>query len=43
MTAEQTMRAVVLTGHGGLDRLEYRTDRPSYRTACSIRSGYVFE
>lgn len=23
-----TMRAVVLTGHGGLDRLEYRTDWP---------------
>jgi len=24
-----TMRAVVLTGHGGLDRLEYRTDWPT--------------
>lgn len=24
----ETMRAVVLTGHGGLDRLEYRTDWP---------------
>ncbi len=26
-----TMRAVVLTGHGGLDRLEYRTDWPTPR------------
>ena len=25
----ETMRAVVLTGHGGLDRLEYRTDVPT--------------
>ena len=24
-----TMRAVVLTGHGGLDKLEYRTDVPT--------------
>lgn len=24
----ETMKAVVLTGHGGLDRLEYRTDYP---------------
>lgn len=24
----RTMAAVLLTGHGGLDRLEYRTDVP---------------
>lgn len=29
----QTMRAVVLTGHGGLDRLEVRTDWPVPRPA----------
>ncbi len=28
MTPAATMRAVVLTGHGGLDKLEYRTDTP---------------
>ncbi len=28
MVLPKTMRAVVLTGHGGLDRLEYRTDVP---------------
>ncbi|MDH3634191.1 MAG: alcohol dehydrogenase family protein [Gammaproteobacteria bacterium] len=28
MTAPATMRAVVLTGHGGLDKLEYRQDWP---------------
>lgn len=26
MTVPKTMRAVVLTGHGGLDRLDYRED-----------------
>ena len=29
-----TMRAVVLTGHGGFDRLEYRTDVPVPRPAA---------
>ena len=24
----KTMRAVVLTGHGGMDKLEYHTDWP---------------
>jgi NADPH:quinone reductase-like Zn-dependent oxidoreductase len=28
MTTPDTMAAVLLTGHGGLDRLEYRTDVP---------------
>ena len=28
MTPPKTMRAVVLTGHGGLDKLEYREDWP---------------
>lgn len=28
MTVPETMRAVVLTGHGGLDRLDYREDFP---------------
>ena len=28
MTLPETMKAVVLTGHGGLDRLEWRTDVP---------------
>ncbi len=28
MSLPTTMRAVVLTGHGGLDRLDYRTDYP---------------
>lgn len=28
MTRPETMRAIVLTGHGGLDKLEYRTDWP---------------
>lgn len=28
MTAPDTMKAVLLTGHGGLDRLEYREDVP---------------
>lgn len=28
MSLPSTMRAVVLTGHGGLDRLEYRPDHP---------------
>jgi hypothetical protein len=28
MTIPKTMRAIVLTGHGGLDKLEYRTDWP---------------
>ncbi|WP_421904712.1 alcohol dehydrogenase family protein [Mameliella sp.] len=28
MTLPDTMHAVLLTGHGGLDRLEYRTDVP---------------
>ncbi len=28
MTLPATMRAVVLTGHGGMDKLEYRTDVP---------------
>ena len=26
MSEQTTMRAIVLTGHGGLDRLEYRDD-----------------
>lgn len=29
-----TMAAVLLTGHGGLDRLEYRTDVPVPQPAC---------
>ncbi len=29
MTIPATMRAVVLTGHGGLDKLEYRADWPT--------------
>ena len=29
MTIPSTMRAVVLTGHGGLDKLEYREDWPT--------------
>ena len=29
MTVPETMRAVVLTGHGGLDKLEYREDWPT--------------
>ncbi|HKU10012.1 MAG TPA: alcohol dehydrogenase catalytic domain-containing protein, partial [Sinomonas sp.] len=28
MTLPKTMSAVLLTGHGGLDKLEYRTDVP---------------
>ena len=28
MTLPQTMHAVLLTGHGGIDKLEYRTDVP---------------
>ena len=28
MTLPRTMKAVVLTGHGGLDRLEWREDVP---------------
>lgn len=34
MNLPSTMRAVVLTGHGGLDKLEYREDWP---TACGRR------
>ncbi len=33
MTVPPTMRAVVLTGHGGLDKLEYREDWPTPRPA----------
>ena len=29
MTVPETMRAVVLTGHGGLDKLDYREDWPT--------------
>lgn len=29
MSVPKTMRAVVLTGHGGLDKLEYREDWPT--------------
>lgn len=28
MTRPTSMRAVILTGHGGLDKLEYREDWP---------------
>jgi hypothetical protein len=32
-----TMAAVLLTGHGGTDRLEYRTDVPTPRPrACEV-------
>lgn len=29
MSTPETMKAVILTGHGGLDKLEYRTDWPT--------------
>ena len=29
MNTPKTMKAVVLTGHGGLDKLEYREDWPT--------------
>ena len=29
MTVSETMRTVVPTGHGNLDKLEYRQDSPS--------------
>jgi len=34
MTLPETMQAVLLTGHGGLDRLEYRSDVPVPRPAA---------
>ena len=36
MTLPETMCAVVLTGHGGLDKLEYHRDWPTPRPARSF-------
>ena len=34
MTLPDKMKAVLLTGHGGLDRLEYRSDVPRPQPAA---------